>query len=397
MVGHGGGSKSVGSAQARAGRPVQQIHSTRKARYVPSIDDAQPVAHVRRIWSAAGRAATIGIFLFLFGAALYFGRAILMPALGAAVVATTFAPLVRRAKRLGIPPWVTALFVVALFGAVVAAAATLMADPVSKWIARAPDIEATVKQAFSVLDKPIAALRSLESSLMGGASPAQSVAASPPNVIIPVIAFVTPAAAELILFFVALVFMLAGQIEMHATLAMMFASREGRLRYLKIVRDIEYNLASYLLVVTCVNAVLGMVVATGAWLLGLPNPAVFGMLAAILNYIPYVGPAVMAMVLFGVGLVTFSSLAHALVAPLFLVVLASLEGHLITPTIVGRRFTLNPLMVVLALAFWSWLWGPVGAFFAVPISIVCLVIHDHLFGQDDAVPIDWPAAAQRER
>ena len=168
----------------------------------------------------------------------------------------------------------------------------------------------------------------------------------------------------------------------------MFSSRESRLRYLKIVRDIEDNLASYLIVVTSVNAVLGAIVATAAWLLGLPNPAIFGMLAAIFNYIPYVGPAIMAIILFGVGLVTFSSLVHALVAPAFFIALAALEGHFITPTIVGRRFTLNPLLVVLGLAFWSWLWGPIGAFFAVPISIVCLVIHDHLFAQDDAVPLD---------
>ena len=389
MGGPGNGSKSVDSTQARVGRPVQDVHTVRKKRrYAPYIDDAKPVADVRRIWASAGRAATIGIFLVLFGAVLYVARPILMPFLGAAVVASTFAPLIKRATGFGMSPWITAVLVVALFSIVVVAAATVMAGPVKDWIARAPEIESTAARAFSTLAEPLAALRSVENALTATDNTTVSVAPSPSNMIIPVIAFITPAAAESVFFLGTLVFILAGQIELHATVAMMFSSRESRLRYLKIVRDIEDNLASYLIVVTSVNAALGAIVATAAWLLGLPNPAIFGMLAAIFNYIPYVGPAIMGIILFGVGLVTFSSLVHALFAPAFFIALTALEGHFMTPMIVGRRFTLNPLLVVLGLAFWSWLWGPIGAFFAVPISIVCLVIHDHLFAQDDAVLLD---------
>ena len=86
-----------------------------------------------------------------------------------------------------------------------------------------------------------------------------------------------------------------------------------------------------------------------------------------MNYVPYVGPAVMVVALFGVGLVTFPSLGHALIAPIGLIALTTMEGHFVTPTIVGRRLTLNPLLVFLALAFWTWLWGPFGAVLAVPI------------------------------
>ena len=115
----------------------------------------------------------------------------------------------------------------------------------------------------------------------------------------------------------------------------------------------------------------------------MPNPAIFGLLAALLNYVPYVGPAVMVVVLFGVGLVTFPSLGHALIAPVGLIALTTTEGHFITPTIVGRRITLNPLLVFLALAFWTWMWGPIGAFLAVPLSIIGLVVFNHLFPAED--------------
>src|SRR5262249_39540379 len=98
---------------------------------------------------------------------------------------------------------------------------------------------------------------------------------------------------------------------------------------------------------------------------------------------PYIGPACIALTLFAVGLVTFPTLAYAALPPACFVGLTTLEGHIITPTILGRRLTLNPLTVFLALAFWTWLWGPIGAFLAVPLTIVALVIFTHLFPDED--------------
>jgi predicted PurR-regulated permease PerM len=185
------------------------------------------------------------------------------------------------------------------------------------------------------------------------------------------------------LFFVALFFILASQFELRAGLASLFSERDAKLRFLKIVNDVERNLTGYLALVTVINAALGAIVALGALLIGLPNPLIFGLLAALLNYLPYIGPASMIVILFGVGLVTFPSLGYALVAPLGFVALTTAEGQFITPTIVGRRTVLNPLLVFLALAFWAWLWGPIGAFLAAPLSIVGVVVFNHLFPQDD--------------
>ena len=197
--------------------------------------------------------------------------------------------------------------------------------------------------------------------------------------VLPVVAFLTPAAAELLLFFAAMLFFLIGQGTLRANLVAMFADRDAKLRFLKIANDIEHNLAGYLTVVTIINAALGAIVAVGAWLLGLPSPVTFGVLAAVLNYVPYVGPAVMVAALFAVGLVTFPSLGQALTAPLAFVILTTTEGHFITPTIIGRRLTFNPLLILLALAFWTWIWGPVGALLAAPFSIIGLVVFNHLF------------------
>src|SRR5581483_8419933 len=268
-------------------------------------------------------------------------------------------------KRHGISPWISSTLIVTLAVGTLAVAATALAGPVSEWIGRAPQIGATIKQKLSVLDPPLAALRELQTSLFG--SGAAAPAAGAPNVVVPVVAFLTPAAGGLFLFFGTLLFFLGSQIGLRNRFVLMFSSQEARLRFLRIVNDIEKNLAGYLAVVTIINAALGAVVALGAWLIGLPDPAIFGLLAALLNYVPYVGPAIMMTIMFAVGLVSFPSLGHAL----------------ITPAIVGRRMTLNPLMVVLALAFWTWMWGPIGAFLAVPLSIVGLVVFSHLFPPED--------------
>jgi predicted PurR-regulated permease PerM len=103
-----------------------------------------------------------------------------------------------------------------------------------------------------------------------------------------------------------------------------------------------------------------------------------GALALVFNYIPYVGPAILVVILFVVGLISFPSLADAALAPSLLIALPTIEGHFVTPKIVGMRLSLNPFAVFRCLAFWTWLWGPVGAFLSVPILIVALVISNHL-------------------
>ena len=361
---------------------MDDIRTDRERRQALIISDPVPVDSVNTMWVSAGHGALIGIFLLLFGGFLYFGRAILLPILAAAVLALTLAPLIKAAKRLGIPTWITALLILLTAFGALSLGAMALAKPVSEWIARAPEIGTSIRDKLAVLDAPLAALQQLETTFFGD-NGALKVNAPGPNVVLPVVAFVTPAAGELVLFFTTLLFFLVGQIELRNQAVALFGSKDSKLRFLKIVRDIERNLADYYTVVTIVNAGIAVVVSLGAWLIGFPNPLVFGLLAGLFNYVPYIGPAVMVVVLFGVGLVTFPSLAHALIAPLALIALTTLEGHLLTPTLVGRRLTLNPLVLFLALAFWTWMWGPMGALLATPLSIIGFVVVNHLFPSDD--------------
>lgn len=204
------------------------------------------------------------------------------------------------------------------------------------------------------------------------------------GIVTPVLAFVTPAVLELVLFFVTLIFFLATQMNFRRYMVSFFTTRDAKLRFIRITSAIEQNLVSYLVTVTVINVCLGAAVAIGAWLFGFPSPILFGILATVLNYIPYIGAACMTVIVFGLGLVSFPSLAFALAPPAAFVALATIEGQFITPTVLGHRLTLNPLAVLLAIAFWSWIWGPMGTFLAVPLTIMGLVTLNHLFPPDDS-------------
>jgi predicted PurR-regulated permease PerM len=369
------------------GDDLDFLRARREKRYALIINDPKPVESTDDIWAYSAQFATIGIFVLLLGAALYLCRPLLLPILAAVLIGMTLGPLVKRAAKAGFPPWATALVLGVLLVALAGLAVTLLASPVTEWIGKAPDIGAALKQKLFVFERPLAALRELQDVLMPSAPNSVSVETSQLSMVTPVVAFVTPAVVQFMLFFVTLIFFLASQVSLRRYIASFFTSRDGKLRFIRIANDIEHNLASYVATVTVINLSLGAVVALGAWLFGFPGPATFGILAMLLNYIPYIGPAAMTAVLFGVGLISFPSLGFALLPPAAFVALTTIEGQIITPAVLGRRLTLNPLAVLFSLAFWAWLWGPMGAFLAVPIAIVALVTINHLFpGEDIKLP-----------
>jgi predicted PurR-regulated permease PerM len=347
------------------------------------VEDMEPQASIGDVWASAAQLSVVGIFIVLFVACLYLGRPLLLPVLAAVVVGMTLAPIVNLARRYRVSPVVSAISLGVVLLAAIGAALTWLAAPVSGWIAKAPEIGAAIKLKLYVLDQPLSVLRQLQETLLPSTGNTVALEPSHLGMLAPVLTFATPAAAELLLFFVVLIFFLATQMDFRRYMVSFFPTRDGKLRFIRIANEIEHSLASYLAVVTAINFVVGVLVAIGAWLFGLPNPLLFGLLAMVLNYIPYVGPACMVVILFGVGLVSFPSLGYALIPPAALVALATLEGHVITPTVLGNRLTLNPLVVLLALAFWSWLWGPMGAFLAVPLTIIGQVTLQHLFPPDE--------------
>jgi predicted PurR-regulated permease PerM len=253
-----------------------------------------------------------------------------------------------------------------------------LAGPALDWIGKAPDIGRNIQEKLHILDRPLAALQDLRDALLPSDKKG-SLGVDIMSFVQPAVLIVTPAIGQVLTFFGTLFFMLLGRSRLRRVLVAFFDERDTRLRTLKIMNDIEQNLTGYLSIVVIINVAIGLCGGFAAWVTGLPDPVAWAVLGFILNFIPYIGALIMEAALFMVGLVAFPTLSHALIAPLLFLALATLEGHFITPSIIGHRLTLNPLTVFLALVFWTWLWGPVGAFLAVPLLIVALVVIDHLF------------------
>jgi predicted PurR-regulated permease PerM len=355
---------------------------TRGSRFALSVSDPQPMTEVARFWRTAAQSATIGMFVILAVVALSLARPLLLPVVSAFVVAMMLGPLSGRAERYRIPPLVTAIVLWFLVIGVFYGVIVLLASPVVDWIGKAPEIGRNIQEKLHVLDRPLAALQELRHALLPSEKTG-SIGVDIMTFVQPALLVVTPAIGQIFIFFGTLFFMLLGRARLRRVLVAFFDEREARLRMLKIMNDVEHNLTGYLSVVALINIAVGICGGFAAWVAGLPDPIAWAVLGFILNFIPYIGALIMEAALFMVGLVTFPTLTHALVAPLLFLALATLEGHFITPSIMGHRLTLNPLIVFLSLVFWTWLWGPVGAFLAVPLLIMGLVVVDHLFPEDE--------------
>ncbi len=350
--------------------------------------DPTPFADPANFWRATAQAATIVMCVLMLGVLLYLARALLLPVLCAISVGLTIGPLEGHLKRRGIPDWLTALVVVLGLIGITNAALVMLAGPASALLARAPEYGAAFAEKLHVFERPLQSLHELQTA-MGIDTSDKTFDFNPAALITGFLTIATPAALQFVLqvlmFFATLFFVIMGRSGFRKYAVNWFGTRESRLRALKILNDIEENLGGYLIVVTAINLALGVVTAIAAALMGLPSPLLWGALAFVLNYVPYVGPAVMDVLLFGIGLVTYPTLLGALVPPAVFMAITVLEGQFITPAIVGRRvLNLHPLAIFLSIAFWSWLWGPVGAFLATPLLIMVRVALAHLYPRHKA-------------
>ena len=229
---------------------MEFLRAQRERRNALTVKDPEPIASIEDIWTPAAQMATVGIFVLLLGAALYVGRPILLPVVAALVIGMTLAPIVKGAARHRIPPWATAIVLGIVLVTAAGIAVTLLAQPVSEWITKAPEVGATIKQKLYVLDRPLAALRELQEVLLPSKGNAVAVEQSQLGIVTPVVAYVTPAVTQITLFFVTLIFFLAAQIDFRRFMVSFFTSRDAKLRFIRISNDIEDHLASYVATVT---------------------------------------------------------------------------------------------------------------------------------------------------
>lgn len=330
--------------------------------------------------------ATIVIAAILAGMVMLAAKTLLVPVVAALVAGSLIGPALDKAREHGVPPLLSALALVSILAVVGYFLVVLLAGPVASWITRAPEILQLVQSKFGWLERLLGAWREIEQSIRNlGGAPGPEVKVSTPieSIAATVLAMVTPAVGQLLIFGGALLFFLTGRKGLKQRFTLSFGDREHRLAVLRVISEIENSLATYLATATAINAGMGVAAASITAAFGIANPVMWGLAAFALNYIPYVGATIMTVMLFFVGLITFPGFFQAVLLPLCYVAVATVESHFVTPSVMGQRLHLNAFLVFLSLAFWTWMWGLAGAFLSVPILIAGLALFRHVLSEDE--------------
>lgn len=315
---------------------------------------------------------------------LYFARDFLRPIVFALLLSFLFSPVVRMLARWRVRPPVGAALVILGGLAVGGLAVYELAGPVQSWAAEAPETAREVQRKVRGLLRPFEQVtrtaQQVESATetVGGAARTPEVVVRPPSLVSRLFGttqhFLTGAVEVLILLY----FLLAGGDLFLQKLVKVLPNLGDRIKAVEIARRTESSISTYLLATLAVNLVEGALVAGAMWALGMPNPLLWGALAAALEFIPYLGAATMIVVLSGAALVTFDTVGQALLVPAAFLVINTLQANFLSPVVLGHRLALNPVALFVGLAFWYFVWGIAGAFIAVPLLATFKIFCDHI-------------------
>ncbi|TPG42999.1 AI-2E family transporter [Sphingomonas koreensis] len=308
--------------------------------------------------------------------ALQAGATFFLPVTAALVIAIALVPVLEWQERHRIPSPLAALVCVLLFifAANIALAAIIV--PATEFFRLLPEridrIQTNIApllDLYSNLQKYVNS--TIQHLVAGSAHPAQTIAQTPPNSIVELTATSAPAVIIQVFFGILVVFFfLSGWTRLRRKTITSRASFGGAMATARVIQDVVDDTSAYLGTITMINLVLGLVVAGAFWAVGMPYPLMWGGIVALFNYIPYLGPIIAALLMALGGLMVFSDIWSAMIPPAIMIGCHLLEANAVTPMIVGHRLTINPLLILISLSFWGWVWGTPGALLAVPLLII---------------------------
>jgi len=339
-------------------------------------DDAVRIA-MRRDRLLAALTLTAGAGLVLAAPfALKSGAEFFLPLTVSLVIAVALVPALEWLERRRLPSGLAALLCVLLFLVAVNVAVAAIVIPATDFfrllpsrIGRIQENLAPVLDLYSSLEKY--ANRTLRQIASAPVRRQTAAAVAPPSSPLEWAASSAPAAIVQFFFGVLVVFFfLSGWTRMRKRTITSRASFNGAMATARVIQDVVDDVSAYLGTITFINVALGLVVAALLWFLGMPYPLMWGGIVALLNYIPYFGPVVAALLLGVGGLMTFNSVWMAALPPALMYGCHLVEANVITPFVVGHRLTISPIMILISLSFWGWVWGTAGALLAVPLLII---------------------------
>ncbi len=338
------------------------------------------------IAATVAKTTPVQIVLIVLGAIafLYFARPVILPIFLACVAGMTLKPLIRWLSCCHIPPAVSAAVVLSLLVAGVTVGFIQLGQPALAWMNEAPQHMAELRQRaqrilprLTRFNKAAAAVNNLGATEdeQEKATVVEVKTSRVPSTFINWTGILLAGIGETL---VLLYLLLASGDLFLQKLVHVMPTLHDKKRAVEISHEIQQNISNYLFSVSLINIGLGIVASVGFYFMGVPNPVMWGMLVALLNFVPYFGPVAGIILLSIVGLLSFDTLWKGLLPPAWYFVLHLLEANLITPVLLGRRLTLNPVVIFVSLIFWTWLWGVPGALLSVPILVSIKVVCDRV-------------------
>lgn len=345
-------------------------------------ENAEAAFRRDRLLAALALIAGAGLFLAM-PFALRAGAEFFLPVTAALVVAIALVPALEWLERHGLPSGLSALICVLGFLIAANIAVASIVVPASDWFARLPERAGQIRANLSPVIEIYANLERFVDDLVHtfARSPAPSaattVAVQTPNSLLEIVASSAPYAAIQMFFAILVVyFFLAGWSQLRRRTIQSRSSFSSAMTTARVIQEMVDATSAYLGTITIINLGLGLLVALALWAIGMETPLMWGGLVALLNYIPYLGPIAAAGLLALGGLMTYPDVWVALAPAAIFVAIHMIEANVITPMLVGRRLTINPLLILVALSYWAWVWGTTGALLAVPLLIILKTILD---------------------
>ena len=314
---------------------------------------------------------------------LYFARSFLLPIAFAILLDFLLSPAVRTLTRLRIPQAVAAALVVLSLVGAVSLATYELAGPVQTWIAKAPDAIASAREELRQVIRPLERVKrtaeEVESATQVTTSPKPPVVVvQGPSIISRVFGSTQRFLASVLEIVILLFFLLSAGDLFLRKLIKVLPHLQDKLKAVRIAREVETSISTYLATIAAINLTEGLVFAGIMYLLGMPVPLLWGVLVAILEFVPYIGAFTIVVVLSIAALGTYSSVARAMLVPGAFLLVNTIQVNVIAPNLMGQRLALNPVAVFIGLAFWFWIWGIPGAFIGVPLLAAFKICCDHI-------------------
>ena len=328
--------------------------------------------------------AVTGLALLAFLYTAYFAAELFLPVFFAVFLSIILRPLVRSLTKLRIPQVIGALIVLICMIGVLAGATARLSTPAEQWLERLPsiqrEIEAKLWPVTRSIEQAQQATEKIQDLADGNKKSVrnQEVTVKETSLLNRVFETTWFTIIQALIIFALTFFFLAQDIEKTRTVIRKLPLRDHRASIEDMFEAVQETITRFLQISAVIYISLGILTTLGMYILGMPNPILWGILAAVLGFMPYVGPLIVFACISVVSLLSFDNWWHMLAPPLFYGALTIVEGYFVTPAVLGRHLTVSPISVFLSMLLWTWVWGMAGALLAVPILVVFMTIARHL-------------------